>query len=137
MDITETYKVIRSQIEHIDNTISQRIVWLVIAQSFFFSGYAILVTGTAPDAFLSNKQQLLLVCFPVSAIIMTVISLVDIIAGMVYLNKLTSDYNVRKQDNDVPYPPIQGFKRLNIFKNVSAIIVPAAFLIIWVIIMAG
>ena len=37
----EYYQIIRSQIEHEDNLINQRLSWFVAAQAFLFSAYAI------------------------------------------------------------------------------------------------
>lgn len=137
MDINEYYKVNRSQIEHVDNTISQRIVWLVISQSFFFSGYSVLITGSPADLSLIGKQHMLLILFPLSALIMNLVSLFDVVCGMVYLRKLTIDFNKKKEASnaDFTFPPINGFKMLNQLKNLSSIILPAVFIIIWIIIL--
>jgi hypothetical protein len=35
---SDEYKVVRGQIEHVDNNLGQRVIWLVIAQSFFLAG---------------------------------------------------------------------------------------------------
>ena len=40
------YRAIRDQIQHEDNLIVQRLAWLMAAQSFFFTGYAIIANGT-------------------------------------------------------------------------------------------
>jgi hypothetical protein len=134
MDIYEIYRIIRSQIEHVDNTISQRIVWLVLSQSFFFSGYSILVTGVPKSSMLIEQQQMLLTLFPVSALLMNVVSLIDIVSGMVYLKKLSRDYNERGTTAG-GYPPIEGYKNLNRAKNSSSLIVPLVFLTVWMIIL--
>jgi hypothetical protein len=39
------YRIIRSQIEHEDNLINQRLSWFVAAQAFLFSAYAILLNA--------------------------------------------------------------------------------------------
>jgi hypothetical protein len=39
------YEIIRSQIEHEDNLINQRLSWFVAAQAFLFSAYAILLNA--------------------------------------------------------------------------------------------
>jgi hypothetical protein len=137
MDIIDLYKTIRSQIEHVDNMISQRIIWLVISQSFFFDGYSILITGEPKDLLLSGKQHELILIFPIAALLMNIISLIDIISGMNYLKTVTKDfYEKRKAEKaDVPYPPIEGFKKLNLLKNLSAVILPSVFTIIWIIIL--
>jgi hypothetical protein len=137
MDIIDLYKTTRGQIEHIDNAISQRIIWLVISQSFFFDGYSILITGVPKEIMLIGKQHDLILLFPLSALLMNIISLIDTIAGMSYLRKLTRDFNEKRKTEkaDHPYPPIEGFKKLNLLKNFSALILPSVFAIIWIIIL--
>ena len=43
------YRTIRDQIQHEDNLIVQRLSWLMAAQSFFFTGYAI-IANASPQA---------------------------------------------------------------------------------------
>jgi hypothetical protein len=51
------YRTIRDQIQHEDNLIVQRLAWLMAAQSFFFTGYAIVANATPqPRSPLSAKQ---------------------------------------------------------------------------------
>jgi hypothetical protein len=137
LDIIDIYKTTRGQIEHVDNIISQRIIWLVISQSFFFSGYSILITGEPKDTLLFEKQHELILLFPIAAILMNVISLIDIISGMNYLKALCISFNDKKRIEkiDVPFPPIEGFRKLNLLKNLSALILPSVFAIIWIIIL--
>ena len=40
------YRTIRDQIQHEDNLIVQRLSWLMAAQSFFFTGYAIIANAS-------------------------------------------------------------------------------------------
>ena len=49
------YRTIRDQIQHEDNLIVQRLSWLMAAQSFFFTGYAIIANAT-PQAQCSFGQ---------------------------------------------------------------------------------
>ena len=137
MDIGDLYKTTRLQIEHVDNTISQRIIWLVISQSFFFSGYSILVTGVPKDVLLVEKQHDLILLFPISAMFINLLSLLDIVSGMIYLSKLDKDFKKKRiaEKADLPYPPVEGFKNLNFLKNLSAITLPSVFVIIWIIIL--
>src|SRR5437868_7692814 len=109
---TDLYKVIRSQIEHLDNTISQRVVWLTLSQSFFVSGFAILVTGNPNNPRFINMQSILLILFPIVSLILVLLSLFDIIAGLVYVKKLSVFLQEKKREGnfELPYPPISGFK---------------------------
>jgi|GEM_PF-5462454 len=137
MDIIEVYKVSRSQIEHIDNTISQRINWLVISQSFFFSGVAILITGVPKELIMIERQSQLLLLFPISAIVMCIISLVDIIMGILYQEKLNNFFDAKNklESAELIFPPLFGFNNLNRLKNWGSFIVPITFIIIWIIVL--
>jgi hypothetical protein len=134
----DLYKVTRAQTEHIDNTLSQRIVWLVLTQSFFFSAYAVVTTANHTTAFLPDKQQLLSILLPVVALLMIAISYLDIVAGIIYLSKLVKSFkNKVTTESEVPlsYPPIGGFDHLSFYKNLSSLIVPVVFFITWLIIL--
>ena len=56
------YQIIRSQIEHEDNLINQRLSWFVAAQAFLFSAYAILlkcaVAGTSTKLRYTTRNPL-------------------------------------------------------------------------------
>ena len=43
------YAIIRSQIEHEDNLVGQRLSWFVAAESFLFTAYAITVSNIRPE----------------------------------------------------------------------------------------
>jgi hypothetical protein len=133
----ELYKVTRSQVEHIDNTLSQRTIWLVISQSFFVSGYAVLITGNPNDPALLYRQHALLVAFPVASIIFIILSGFDIISGSIYLRQLRLNYEKNEESRRLTsnYPPMAGFKMLSALKNFSPIAVPVGFIILWLYIL--
>jgi hypothetical protein len=134
---SDLYKVTRSQIEHLDNTVSQRIIWLTIAQSFFVSGFAVLVTGNPGNPHYVRIQAILLTLFPVISIILVLLTFFDILSGLVYTKKLNEFMQKQKRENKVElfYPPLAGFKRLNQLKNFSPLAVPVVFIIMWIYIL--
>jgi hypothetical protein len=137
-EMQDLYKVTRAQTEHIDNTLSQRIVWLVLTQSFFFSAYAVVITADNMKAFLPDKQALLSILLPVVALIMIALSYLDIIAGIIYLSKLTKFFKSKTTVENSPklsYPPIGGYGHLSFYKNLSSLIVPGVFFITWLVIL--
>ena len=136
---SDLYKVIRAQMEHLDNTISQRTIWLVISQSFFVSGYAILVTGIPKEPTFIRLQAMLVICFPIVSSIMVLLSFFDIIAGMAYMKKLDRFLDEQKKAGVQPptnYPPVNGFKMLNGIKNLSPFAVPIIFIVFWIFILS-
>jgi hypothetical protein len=131
---TDLYKVLRSQIEHLDNTISQRVVWLTLSQSFFVSGLAVLITGNPNDPQLIRLQLALLTLFPIVSIIMVLLSFFDIVSGLVYIKKLAELHQkVKREENfELRYPPLTGFNMLSQVKNFSPLAVPIIFIAFWV-----
>jgi hypothetical protein len=133
----DIYKVTRAQIEHLDNTLSQRIVWLVLSQSFFVSGYAILITGNPNDPHSVSMQHILLILFPIISMIMVLFSFFDIVAGAIYIKRLSAFFKRQLQENhaSIHYPPLAGEKMLNQFKNLSTYTVPFVFIVFWIYVL--
>lgn len=53
----ECYDRIRNQIEHEDERVNLRVVWQLLAQSFFFSTYASFLTTTAQPPLFSPASS--------------------------------------------------------------------------------
>lgn len=132
--LNDLYRTVRTQIEHIDNTLSQQLVWLVISQSFFVSGYSVLITGNPGSPAHTAIQKHLLLFFPAVSMLMIFFSFFDVVAGMVYIRKLVKFYEKNKHEASEhdPYPPIGGFKMLNKVKNLSPLAVPILFIMMWI-----
>ncbi|MDB5017993.1 MAG: hypothetical protein JWQ84_2825 [Mucilaginibacter sp.] len=131
---TEVYKTNRGQIEHYDNAINQRVIWLSIGQSFFFNVYAMLVTGKAPTPDLMSKQKMLAVIFPFAALLTAVFTFFDVVATLVYLRKLRRYYEraTESRESDKLYPPVYGRPIDRIFQHISPVLIPLVFIITWV-----
>jgi hypothetical protein len=132
--VSSLYTVIRGQIEHINNTLNQRIIWLVIAQSFFFNGFALLVTAKPPNPPLYEK---LLWIFPIAALLSVILTFVDVMGSLIYLRKLRKWYNSKPKDDGIEkaYPPIAGYKNFRILEHVSPTVLPIVFIITWIYIL--
>lgn len=131
--LSSIYTVTRTQIEHYDNSVNQRVIWLSIGQSFFFNVYAMLVTAKAPTPPLFAKQQMLAVIFPIAALLVAVFTLVDVIAGLLYLRKLRLNYKgvTDGSSKENLYPMINGNKRDRFFQRLSPIMIPILFIATW------
>lgn len=134
---TAIYTTTRGQIEHYDNAISQRVIWLTIGQSFFFGVYATLVSIKAPTPELLNRQQLLLTLLPFAALLAAVFTLFDVIATLIYMRKLRGYYEAAAVgDNcDSSYPPVYGRQIDRVFQHISPTLVPMVFIVTWVIML--
>jgi hypothetical protein len=133
----DLYKVVRAQIEHLDNTLSQRIVWLILSQSFFVSGYSAAVMGNPTNPAYIHIQGILLVLFPVVSLVLILFSSFDMICGLVYMRKLENYFTKEKaaRQFEIGYPPVNGFKMLNGLKNLSTITVPLMLTAFWIYIL--
>src|ERR1700722_6393437 len=84
------YRTIRDQIQHEDNLIVQRLSWLMAAQSFFFTGYAIIANASpqARSPLLAKQQDLLSNIIPAVACISDILIFCSVIAGVLALGRL-------------------------------------------------
>ena len=134
---TEIYKTTRGQIEHYDNAINQRVIWLSIGQSFFFGVYATLVSIKAPSPDLLAKQQMLATLLPFAALFAAIFTFFDVIATMVYMRKLRGYYENAASGiaSDAIYPPVYGRPIDRIFQHISPTLIPLVFIFTWVIML--
>jgi H+/gluconate symporter-like permease len=133
----ELYKMIRSQVEHVDNSLSQRVIWLVIAQSFFFSGYAILINGQPPKPELMPIHDALMNILPIAALLTVIFSFIDVLASILYMKSLRKRYEgIYHEDPDDPFPTVTGSKKERFFMHVSPVLIPVLFIIIWIMLIA-
>src|SRR5215469_4436833 len=77
------YRMIRDQIQHEDNLIVQRLAWLMAAQSFFFTGYAIMANASPsqPTQLLARPKPLLLNMIPVVTCLSDLLIYGSVMAG--------------------------------------------------------
>jgi NADH:ubiquinone oxidoreductase subunit 5 (subunit L)/multisubunit Na+/H+ antiporter MnhA subunit len=133
---SDWYRTIRDQIQHEDNLIVQRLAWLMAAQSFFFTGYAIVANATPPPRNpLSAKQlDLLFDIIPAVAFISDVLIYCSVIAGVLALYRLRRAYatHVAPVGN---FPEIHQGSRLTRWLGFAPpILLPLVFLIAWLIV---
>lgn len=131
--VSELYKVTRGQIEHYDNAINSRVIWLSIGQSFFFNVYAMLVTAKAPTPQLMEKQKMLAIIFPIAALIVAIFTFIDVFAGLIYLRKLRLNYKeaTNGSSGEKPYPMLNGNKFDRSFQRVSPVVISLVFILTW------
>jgi hypothetical protein len=135
---SETYSIVRGQIEHIDNNLSQRVIWLVIAQSFFFSGYSILINGKPQKPELDPSHHLMVNIFPIAALLTVVFTSIDVVNSIRYMFDLRKFYEKIDHGDDTTakaYPPIHGVARQRIWMHASTVLLPITFLVIWIIVL--
>lgn len=125
------YQVMRSQIEHEDNLVTQRLSWFITSQSFLFTAYAILLNGPAgpPDPLRSNLMHLI----PLLAILVCILILSTIAAGLLAMKNLRQHFRRMSAGCTVaPLPPVQGSRLTALMGQSPPAILPVLFLLVWV-----
>ena len=136
--IEDTYKEVRGQIEHLNNNLGQRVIWLVIAQSFFFSGYAILINGKPPDQNLMPVHDSMIKIIPIAALLTVIFTYLDVIASLIQMKKLRENFESGEGSSrikDIHYPPINGNRKQRIFVHTSPMLMPIIFVVCWIILI--
>jgi hypothetical protein len=126
---SDWYRTIRDQIQHEDNLIVQRLAWLMAAQSFFFTGYAIVATATLQprNPLLARQLDLLFNIIPAVACISDILIYCSVIAGVLALYRLRRAYasHVAPVGN---FPEIdQGSRFVRWLGFASPILLPLVF----------
>jgi hypothetical protein len=134
---SDIYKTSRGQIEFFGSSISQRVIWLSIGQSFFFGVYATLVSIKAPSPDLLAKQHILTVILPIAALLNAIVTLFDVASALYYMQKLRHRYEDATKDisSDTVYPNIWGKATDRMFQHSSPTLIPVIFIVSWAIIL--
>src|SRR5262244_2376918 len=90
----EHYRIVRGQIEHEDNLVSQRLSWLLASQAFLFTAYAITLNGPVQLhlQIFESHVQLLILLVPLVGIVSASLIWLSIIAGLSAMKKLRMDF---------------------------------------------
>jgi hypothetical protein len=126
------YRAIRDQIQHEDNLIVQRLAWLMAAQSFFFTGNAIIANGTPTprNQLLAKQQDLLFNIIPAVACLSDLLIYASVIAGILALHRLRHTYSQHVAPGDF-IPAIQGSGLTRWLGIASPLLLPVVFLTAW------
>lgn len=133
----DRYRLIRAQIEHEDNLISQRLSWFVASQSFLFTAYAIVTSNLQSNklAWVREQQHLLIVLIPTVAVLSCLLIYVTILAGVAAIANLRRCHD---SDPDLAakcLPPVQGFRLTQLLGQAAPLLLPPIFLIVWLILL--
>ncbi len=141
----EFYGLIRSQIEHEDELVNMRVIWLIISQAFFFGAYASLMTAPteARNHLFEAELSLLVWLLPVAALAAGMLTYVSILSSLRAIANLRTHYDHyaavqwSTDTSRVQYPDIQGSPGLRRWALVSPATLPLVFSISWFVILAN
>jgi hypothetical protein len=137
------YELIRSQIEHHDQLVNQRVTWQIITQAFFFGAYATVLNAQqeAKNPLFEAEQLLLLWLLPVAGLLAGALTYFSIIASLKTIDHLCALYESHsktKEPEDAStklYPNIQGPPHLVKWAKLTPIWMPVVFTMAWLIIL--
>jgi|SRR5438309_1494043 hypothetical protein len=134
----DQYRLLRQQIEHEDNLISQRLSWLLGSQSFLFTAYAISLNGPAQIRTkpYESTVSLLIVLLPLVSILSAILIWLAVMAGVWTMAKLRRRYSttVSKRLRDT-VPPVQSTGGALVLGHFAPVLLPALLIVIWLLLI--
>ncbi len=135
----ECYQILRGQVEHEDSLTTQRLSWLLAAQSFLFTAYAIVLNGPSEltNRFVAEQRGWLLTAIPALGLSSAALIYVSILAGVAAL------FSLRRQARAVcgstweggSYPALQRPLLIRLAGLASPLFVPPIFVGVWLFLM--
>jgi len=132
------YQIIRSQIEHEDNLINQRLSWFVAAQAFLFTAYAILLNAPSQVRLeeFARQHEVLVFLIPLVAIGMGILIYITIIAAMLATANLRRFLKTHMDEKDSALlPPVHGYRQTLLLGQASPILIPLLFMSSWIVLL--
>jgi len=139
----EYYGLIRSEIQHEDNLINQRVIWQIISQAFIFGAYATLLNAPkeAKSPLFEGAQSLLLWIFPIAGLavgLLTFASIMSSVRTISHLCGLYEEYSQSRAGKDPSsklFPDIQGPQHLRRWAQLPPVLIPILFTVAWCIVL--
>jgi len=131
----ECYNILRDQLHHEDNLITQRLSWLMGSQAFLFTAYAIVLNGPErpKNAMIGLLQDLLLGTVPAVGLLSAALIYVSIIAGTIAMFNIYRFAQGRHNFGDAArFPPLRGGKLTRYLGFASPLLLPLLFIIVWI-----
>lgn len=132
------YQLIHEQISNEDSLMNQRVNWLIVSQSFFFGGFATLLSSPPKpeDGGYADLHDLLLWLIPAISLISSILIYVGILISLIYMADLRKSFQSYPQDDSIAhFPPIQGTTIARRLAQLPAIVVPLLFIGTWAVLL--
>jgi cytochrome c-type biogenesis protein CcmH/NrfF len=118
------------------------VLWLLIAESFFITGYAtVLNSPEIKNATMEFQHQMLFWVLPIAALIAGILAFLGVVGSARRVGQLRSyydEYERRSGEHDastVAYPPLQPEAMVDRLSRLSLYGLPILFVIIWIAIL--
>jgi hypothetical protein len=126
------YMHLRSRLEHEDNLIINRVLWLMTSQSFLFTAYAIALNGPA-----SRRHAILLQVLGVVAILSGVLIFTGILAAVRAMEWIRGLLRERLPEaSRLGLPPLHSPGRV-VPGLAAPILLPPTFILVWLYLLCA
>ena len=127
------YRLVRGQIEHEDNLLTQRLSWFLASQAFLFSAFAILLNSPLQSRFGGREPDVFFWLLPIIAIAVGVLIWTGVWAGILAMKQLRR--LVSERADLAGFPPIQGKWPTRSMGLAAPVLLPPLFVIVWCVLL--
>jgi hypothetical protein len=143
LSLAELYSVIRGRIDHEDDLVNQRVLWILLTQAFFFGAYVGLLNAPkeVKNSLFEAEQTLLLWLLPTAALLTGLLAYLGIASSLksiAYLRHLYEDHVQAKASGDHStkfYPEIQGPSYLRKLAFLTPAWMPMILIMAWLVVL--
>jgi hypothetical protein len=134
--LVDAYHLVRSQLEHEDAQINQRVIWLLMSHSFLFTAFAITVTNQTQVSGSTFHTFPLLVLIPCVAIFSSALVGMSVVAGITAMRELRRTFAAYAATSaDTRLPPLHGRHIWRALGLVTPASLPLLFLCVWLFLL--
>ncbi len=137
MDVNhEALEIIRRRLEHEDNLVNQRLSWILMSQAFLLTGYAILLNAPIDlrSELHARHHALLMWLIPLTGIVTVVLIWVSIVGALIAMRDLRARATTHPGFDS---SHIQGRGTTRCLGMAAPLLIPAVFLLSWLLIILG
>ena len=127
------YRLLRGQLEHEDNLITQRLSWFLASQSFLFTAFAIILNGPMTSRFGDREPMTVFRLIPVTAIALGVLIWLAILAGISAMRRLRALADARSDLSE--FPPLHGLALRRRMGLAAPVLLPPIFVAVWCVLL--
>ncbi|RPH80118.1 MAG: hypothetical protein EHM80_06110 [Nitrospiraceae bacterium] len=144
--LCDLYGLIRSQINHEDDLVSQRVLWALLPQAFFLGAYVGLLNAPyqpRKNSIFAEEQILLLWLLPMAGLLTGLLAYFGIVSSLKSIAHLRHLYEDRVQakasgDHSTKfYPEIQGPPHIRKLAFITPAWMPLIFILAWLIVLGS
>jgi hypothetical protein len=130
----DRYRLLRGQIEHEDNLITQRLSWFLASQAFLFSALAIVMNAPPQPRFGQAEVAMFHRLIPLIAIAVGLLIWLAIWAGVLAMARLRAMIDGHPELAD--FPQIQGMHRTRWMGLAAPLWLPPMFVAVWCLLLS-